>query len=75
VLESHQPLRLCRPPPELLGQRDAKSEVRAAAFASARAAFLLASLNRVSIEIEIGVTNRIRTGTNAFTERDAAVTS
>src|SRR5713226_2262994 len=22
VLESHQPLRLCRPPPELLGQRD-----------------------------------------------------
>lgn len=25
--------------------------------------------------IEIGVTNRIRTGTNAFTGRDAAVTS
>jgi hypothetical protein len=25
--------------------------------------------------IETGVTNRIRTGTNAFTERDAAVTS
>ena len=22
VLESHQPLRCCRPPPELLGQRD-----------------------------------------------------
>ena len=22
VLELHQPLRLCRPPPELLGQRD-----------------------------------------------------
>ena len=27
------------------------------------------------IQIEIGVTNRIRTGTNAFTGRDAAVTS
>ena len=25
--------------------------------------------------VEIGVTNRIRTGTNAFTGRDAAVTS
>src|SRR5258706_14302993 len=24
VLESHQPLRLCRPPPELLGQRDSR---------------------------------------------------
>jgi hypothetical protein len=22
VLESHQPLRFCKPPPELLGQRD-----------------------------------------------------
>jgi hypothetical protein len=27
------------------------------------------------IQIEIGVTNRIRTGTNAVTGRDAAVTS
>ena len=27
------------------------------------------------IQIEIGVTNRTRTGTNAFTGRDAAVTS
>ena len=25
VLELHQPLRLCRPPPELLGQRDKNS--------------------------------------------------
>ena len=24
MLGSHQPLRLCRPPPELLGQRDVK---------------------------------------------------
>lgn len=24
VLELHQPLRLCRPPPELLGQRDVR---------------------------------------------------
>ena len=24
VLELHQPLRLCRPPPELIGQRDMK---------------------------------------------------
>jgi hypothetical protein len=24
VLELHQPLRLCRPPPELIGQRDLK---------------------------------------------------
>src|SRR5258706_11770170 len=29
VLESHQPLRFCKPPPELLGQRD----VRTPAFA------------------------------------------
>ena len=36
VLESHQPLRLCRPPLELLGQRDVKFEVRTEAFASAR---------------------------------------
>ena len=27
VLESHQPLRLCRPPPELLGQRDTTKAV------------------------------------------------
>jgi hypothetical protein len=31
--------------------------------------------NRSLRPIEIGVTNRIRTGTNAFTGRDAAVTS
>ena len=36
VLESHQPLRFCKPPPELLGQRDVKLKVRAEAFASAR---------------------------------------
>ena len=28
VLELHQPLRLCRPPPELLGQRDKNSNAR-----------------------------------------------
>ena len=33
---SHPPLRLCRPPPELLGQRDVKLNGRAEASASAR---------------------------------------
>ena len=27
VLESHQPLRCCRPPPELLGQRDVQISI------------------------------------------------
>ncbi len=35
VLELHQPLRLCRPPPELLGQRD-EMKSRRKFFASAR---------------------------------------
>src|SRR5881296_2500910 len=28
VLESHQPLRFCKPPPELLGQRDNRVKLR-----------------------------------------------
>lgn len=36
MLESHPPLRFCKPPPELLGQRDERSKVRAEACASAR---------------------------------------
>ena len=35
----------------------------------------LSDLLRTGSKCEIGVTNRIRTGTNAFTGRDAAVTS
>ena len=36
VLELHQPLRFCKPPPELLGQRDLKLKARAEIFISVR---------------------------------------
>src|SRR5690606_35953192 len=71
--------------------RPAGKPEQAEATASARPACLLASwhgslcanqdrmmaVTRATSfrSIEIGVTNRIRTGTNAFTGRDAAVTS
>jgi len=38
-------------------------------------AFSLTTLKIALCTLKIGVTNRIRTGTNAFTGRDAAVTS
>ena len=47
MLESHQPLRFCKPPPELLGQRDRKLKAQAEAFTPACVVYLgLAFLNR-----------------------------
>ena len=48
---------------------------RARAFATDGYALLWWRITDQLRPIEIGVTNRIRTGTNAFTGRDAAVTS
>jgi hypothetical protein len=49
VLELHQPLRFCKPPPELIGQRDMK--MRTEVIASARDDCVFCVLNPIYLRI------------------------